>query len=127
MNLWDGLHRKNPRLPMSVSSHRDSVFDGIVNTPKARKSVIGSVLSASSTVNVRAVVRLRPPTKRELDHSEQNCVVVEGNIVTIAPPGGDSDKAKTYSYDKVYQETTKQEELYRYTGRLVEVSVVFAN
>jgi hypothetical protein len=96
---------------MSVSSH--SVFDGIVNTPKARKSIIGSVLSASSTVNVRAVVRVRPPTKRELDHSEQMCVTVEGGSVTITPPGSDSDKAKSYSFDKVYPATTKQEEIYR--------------
>lgn len=102
---------------MSVASGRTgSVFD--IPTAKSvlgRKSVIGggSVLSAATSVNVKAVVRVRPPNRKETDASDQMCLDKHEDSCSIRPPGADADKAKSYNFDKVYWTDAGQEVMYR--------------
>lgn len=98
---------------MSRSVSSGSVFDGIVNSPAARKSVIGSVLSASAAVNVKVALRVRPINEREAESSTQTCIELEGTTVSLRPPGADADKAKTFNFDKVFGPDVRQEHVYR--------------
>lgn len=105
---------------MSVTSH--STAHGIFGGPTAasvsgRKSTVSSVLSASSSVQVRVAVRIRPLSSRETDSTSQQCLEVHEDSCSIRPPDDDSDKSKTFNFDRVYGPEATQETLYRCVGR----------
>lgn len=91
-----------------------SVFDQSVGG--GRKSALGSVLSQSTITNVKTVVRVRPPTRKELETSAEFCLDRHGNSCSIRPPGGDVEKSKNFDFDRVLWVDSSQEETYLYVS-----------
>ena len=88
-----------------------SVFDA---KSVGRKSGVASVLSASNVMNVKVLLRVRPLSDKDRSASEELCLTQHDDAVSIAPPGSDLDKAKSFQFDKVLWTDSTQEDTYRF-------------
>lgn len=90
-----------------------SVFDA---KSVGRKSGVASVLSMSTVTNVKVVLRVRPLSDKDRGASEELCLTQHDDAVSIAPPGSDLDKAKSFSFDKVLWTDSTQDDMYRFVA-----------
>ena len=95
--------------------------------PPSETVLGGTACAMPPSETVRVVVRCRPLNSKERQNGNQKVVEMDttrGTVVLQPANSQPSEVPKTFTFDQVYDDTTKQENLYAQTASRIVDSVL---